>query len=201
MYTRARGWTIFTYTFKDTEFMIRNISNTIQKRSIMIRTVLLAVLLPFIALSCAKAQSKYRFSLVEFNTLGLKEVLRGDRQQLNEYVSGEDMLISYNTADSLLDITYLSREEFYSFLRSNSTLVQGVCVDNGFMAVLDASNQFFKDGEITAVLSINTAEKKIEPEIINELILFPSPINHVTCIYKYVNGKFVLVSRNAILNK
>lgn len=128
-------------------------------------------------------------------------MLRGDRQQLNEYVSGEDLLISYNNADSLLDINNLSREGFYSFLRSNFTLVQDVCVDNGFIAVLDASNQFFKDGVNTAVLSINTAEKKTEKEIINGLILFPSPVDYVNCIYKYINGKFILVSQNAILNK
>jgi len=163
---------------------------------IMIRIVLIGIILQSTSLSCSKAQSGYSFPLMEVNTLYLRDVLREDRRQLNEYVYGEDMFVSYNTTDSLLEITYLSRRDFYSFIISNPILVNGICIDNGFVGVTGSSSQFFRDVDYEGIFSLDVKEKEIKPIMTDGLIDFNSPTDYVTSIYKYLNGRFLLVSRN-----
>lgn len=167
------------------------------RNMIKIKYTLKIHILVLLCFSCfkVKSQSNVIFPVIEHNNDQLDKVFFKEITEVNSSIFNLDAVVSFEKADSTLNIFYMGRDLLYDYLLGNSKEILGVQIKGRIIGVHKSAEKLLDiKPEVVVASKIFIKRRKLNKN--KELIDFPSPTDYKHSVYKLDNSKFRLIERD-----
>ena len=165
-------------------------------KNVFINRNSLLLALIFLFISCkSDGQEIHSFPILKLESQNLGTILLKEELDLNQFIQESDLILKYEVKDSIMEIMYLPRDDFYNYLTLNFRHINGISVGNRFIVAEKGAEVFFDYSSNMRGLSlcIEIPNGEIKKDTLPNFI---APTDYIRSTYKIKSDEFILLDRN-----